>query len=389
MMPKKRKLAAILVLIGLTSLPAVAAEKLVYKQFPVTVLANHEVVGTEGAPLPADLVNILVPLSHQDCKGVLFFPEAELARVDMQPSYTVSFDEALDPAGLEEEAAGRFLNALQRSMGMKPEAADIQKVAREKLLAIKTDAKLAGPAPSGDARKLARPGEFIERTGSKRLIVTPGVDDQEMLDALRQKGIDVKVVENPARVGAELSKKLCASYSEAAETSRFVVWYKPATAIIDQPPLDNTPPPEAMQHVRQGLTYISLAKGARGAQEKRENYRNAEASFTAAIDTGGSCYANAFMNRGLVYALQDKPSLAMRDLTKAVGCDPEDATIRYNMAAVHSLAGDKDLSLEALDAALERGFSDCNALRDDPDLRNVRKVPEYRETLERHKLFCF
>jgi tetratricopeptide (TPR) repeat protein len=390
-MPNKRKITPVVALIASISLPAAAAEKLVYKTFPFTVLVNQEVAKAEGEPLPAELVNMLVPVNHQDCKEILFFPEAELTRFDVQPSYTVSFEETLNPSGLQEEAAERVLNTLQRRMGMKPEAADIQNVAREKLLAIKVDGKLVASTPSGDALKTGRPWEVIERTGIKRLIVTPGPDDQEMAEALRQKGVELKVIENPARVSAELGRTLCSIDVSSTEAPRFVVWYKPAGP-HPQPGRKNGPLPESVQHVRQGLTYISLAKGARGAQEKKENYRNAEDSFSAAIDSEeqrGGCYAKAYMNRGLVYALQDKPRLALRDLTKAVECDPEDAVIRYNLAAVHSLSGDNDLSIEALDAALVRGFSDCNALRDDPDLKNARKVPEYRETLEKHKLFCF
>jgi tetratricopeptide (TPR) repeat protein len=390
----KRALVSCTFLIVFIAVPVEAAETLSYKTFPITVLVNHEIVSAEGEPLPADLLNILLPINHQDCKQSLFFPEAEITRVDVQPSYTISFEEVLDPARLEEEASNRFLNALQRRMGIKPDAADIQKVAQEKLLAIKAEGNLASPAPSAASTSvLERHTELIERMRGERLIVTPGLDDPQLLNALKEKGVEVKVVGNPAKVSAELGRMLCMSDSASAGVPRFVVWYKPAAANIpSQSKGPNKPQPEAVQNVRQGLTYISLAKGARGAQEKRENYRNAEASFNAAIDSEakrGGCYANAYMNRGLVYALQDKPSLALRDLTKAVECDPEDATIRYNLAAVHSLAGDKDLSIEALDAALERGFSDCNALRDDPDLKNVRKVPEYKETLEKHRLFCF
>lgn len=103
-----------------------------------------------------------------------------------------------------------------------------------------------------------------------------------------------------------------------------------AREIIDWQSRPNEPLPEAVQHVRQGLTYIFLAKGARGVQEKRENYRNAETRFTAAIDSEAkrpACYASAYMNRGLVYALQDKPSLALRDLNRAVSAIQ--TTLRY------------------------------------------------------------
>lgn len=113
-----------------------------------------------------------------------------------------------------------------------------------------------------------------------------------------------------------------------------------AREIIDWQSRPNEPLPEAVQHVRQGLTYIFLAKGARGVQEKRENYRNAETRFTAAIDSEAkrpACYASAYMNRGLVYALQDKPSLALRDLNRAVSAIQ--TTLRYGTSGRRSFTG--------------------------------------------------
>ena len=45
------------------------------------------------------------------------------------------------------------------------------------------------------------------------------------------------------------------------------------------------------------------------------------------------------------------------------------------------------IALDEIDAALARGFSDYDALRRDPDLENLRRSPEFRKVLEKHKVF--
>ena len=45
------------------------------------------------------------------------------------------------------------------------------------------------------------------------------------------------------------------------------------------------------------------------------------------------------------------------------------------------------LALDEIDAALAKGFSDYDALRRDPDLENLRRSPEFRKVLEKHKVF--
>ncbi|QLP99803.1 MAG: hypothetical protein HZY78_05835 [Burkholderiaceae bacterium] len=61
--------------------------------------------------------------------------------------------------------------------------------------------------------------------------------------------------------------------------------------------------------------------------------------------------------------------------------------MRYNFASLHSLRGNVDLALDEIDAALSKGFTDYDALRDDPDLANLRRHPEFRKILEKHKVF--
>ena len=89
---------------------------------------------------------------------------------------------------------------------------------------------------------------------------------------------------------------------------------------------------------------------------------------------------------------QKKYNKAEEDLKKAAGLKPKDPIIHYNLAALYSLQNKLDLALDELDEALENGFSNYDALKStgensDPDLKNLRKNPEYRKVLEKHKVF--
>lgn len=150
----------------------------------------------------------------------------------------------------------------------------------------------------------------------------------------------------------------------------------------------------AQQHIQQGMTFVSMAKQNPG--KTSENYDNAIGEFTEAIATsekmeklGMPCYAEAYMNRGVAYMMQKKPNKAFADLTKAVQCSPWSHMGYYNLAAYYSLQQQHDLAFDILDVTLTLGFNDCEALRADPDLKNIRdQQDEFRRVLERHRMFC-
>jgi len=153
-------------------------------------------------------------------------------------------------------------------------------------------------------------------------------------------------------------------------------------------------PTEAEAHFRQGMLYA-----------KQESYKNAILEFEKALELYPchicdvcevnanitSCYADAYANLGVVYIAQNKLNLAVENLKKAVSLDKKmkrkNGLAYYNLAVVHSLREELDLGIEALDNALEQGFNEIEALRGDPDLKNLRKHPEFTKTLEKHHIF--
>lgn len=159
-----------------------------------------------------------------------------------------------------------------------------------------------------------------------------------------------------------------------------------ATAAPDKKASGGEPSEAAKANLKQAMSYISIAKNAQTKGIRNENIQNAIAEFTNAMNKDPN-YAEAYAGRAGAYMLQGKNNKALDDLKKAKELKPDSASIRYNLACVHSLMGNTDYGLDELDAALSKGFDDYGSLRKDPDINNLRKSKEFQKILEKHKVF--
>lgn len=134
-------------------------------------------------------------------------------------------------------------------------------------------------------------------------------------------------------------------------------------------------PTEAKLNLQQGMNYM-----------RARDFDNAIREFSIAIEKYPD-YDVAYSNRSVAYMQQRKFNKAMDDLKKAEEINPNNPIVHYNFVSLYSLQNQLDRALDSLDRALELGFSDYDALRKDPDLRNVRKHPEFKKILEKYKVF--
>jgi hypothetical protein len=161
----------------------------------------------------------------------------------------------------------------------------------------------------------------------------------------------------------------------------------PPPPAAQQAPRAGEPSLEVRTHIKQGMSYVSVAKNSNTPGIFRENIENAINEFSNAIKKDPN-YAEAYSNRGVAYMMQKKYNKALDDLKKAKELSPDSANIRYNLASCHSLMGNLDYGFDELDAALSRGFSSYDSLRRDPDIENLRqKQREFRRVLEKNKVF--
>lgn len=141
------------------------------------------------------------------------------------------------------------------------------------------------------------------------------------------------------------------------------------------PSAQATVPIEAKLNMQQGLNYM-----------RSKDYDNAIKEFTLAIEKFPQ-YDVAYSNRAVAYMHQSKFNKALDDLKKAEEINPNNPTVHYNFVALYSMQKQLDRALDSLDRALELGFNNYDALRNDPDLANVRKHPEFRKICEKYKVF--
>lgn len=145
-------------------------------------------------------------------------------------------------------------------------------------------------------------------------------------------------------------------------------------------------PAEANANYQQAFSFVSTAKNSKDKASREEALNNALNEFTQAIKKAPA-FADAYSNRGVVYMQLGKMNKAEEDIKKALEIDGKNAVAHYNLASVHSINKKIDLALDEIDAAIANGFTRYDDLRNDPDLANVRKSPEFRKTLEKHKVF--
>jgi tetratricopeptide (TPR) repeat protein len=78
------------------------------------------------------------------------------------------------------------------------------------------------------------------------------------------------------------------------------------------------------------------------------------------------------------YALRGKPEQSFKVDQQLARLQPHNPLVFYNLACGHSLSGEVDRAVEALEKALALGYRDFKWLAKDPDLRQLRQHPLYR-----------
>ncbi|MCH9647667.1 MAG: tetratricopeptide repeat protein [Deltaproteobacteria bacterium] len=129
----------------------------------------------------------------------------------------------------------------------------------------------------------------------------------------------------------------------------------------------------------QELLDEAFAKAGRSRDSlKHYRYRTAQESLHM-LQNSGSKKAQAWYRVGTrLLQLRDLPA-ASEALEKAARLDPEGrSSAWYNLACARSLAGQEDAALEALQRAIEDGYSSGNHMMRDPDLSALRNNAEFK-----------
>ncbi len=145
-------------------------------------------------------------------------------------------------------------------------------------------------------------------------------------------------------------------------------------------------PEEAKASLNQAFSYISSAKVAVSKKAQQDLLENAEKELNNAIKIHPN-YAEALMNRGVLYMSMNKLNKAELDLKAAFALEPKNSNIGYNIICLYSKTNRVDLAIDLLDETLKLGFDNYDSLRSDPDLKALRKSKEFKKVLEKNKIF--
>lgn len=109
-----------------------------------------------------------------------------------------------------------------------------------------------------------------------------------------------------------------------------------------------------------------------------------ERFFEAVLSTYPD-YAEALSYMGSIYTKRGEYARGLEIDLRLARLKPRSARVFYNLACSYALLGKPDEAFDALEKAVERGFSDAEHLARDEDLKSLRDDPRFKKLLERVK----
>ncbi len=93
---------------------------------------------------------------------------------------------------------------------------------------------------------------------------------------------------------------------------------------------------------------------------------------------------SARVNLGIVLAQIGRKAEAIEQFREVVRNEPDyNPSLYYNIACYYAVAGQSMRAMEWLEKAVSHGYDNWELIRTDPDLQNLRGLPEYRDFISR------
>jgi len=110
----------------------------------------------------------------------------------------------------------------------------------------------------------------------------------------------------------------------------------------------------------------------------------AQAALECAIDADPK-YALAHYDLGTVLArIEGQQDRALGCFERAIGLDPDLFWAYYSVGCIHAKAGRKDLALQSIEKALDKGMKDFDHITKDLDLEGIREDSSFQDLLRRY-----
>jgi tetratricopeptide (TPR) repeat protein len=116
---------------------------------------------------------------------------------------------------------------------------------------------------------------------------------------------------------------------------------------------------------------------------REQTQRDFEIDFLARVLERDPFFVDAIRVQGNNLAAKGEYARVLQLDRRLVRLIPDDAIAWYNLACTYAVLGVVDPAFSALQRALELGYRFMNRLRQDPDLKSLRRDPRFLRLLRR------
>lgn len=372
----------------------------------ITVYLSRPLTEKEGSPLSSEFRELALPISDSKlCEGLILIPEIQIARLDS----TNSEVKPLLKFPLEKS----FSEKLAEKFGKKPGILVWKEKIQTALNTVRVNKEWsqAGDKTVG-LNNLASEATVSEATIRFILPAKAGAISKDAVQRIFAGSAPESTIllENKSEWSQQLLGSLCSGDPEQARQKAgditVALIYKPLLEDIEKPKITTLTQKKpsskcsSQYDLNQGIQFISMSKAKPTETLRKSDLNNAFQIFDSVVresDAVGECCAKALMNRGIARDLLGESNLAFTDLKAAEQCDSQNMEVHYNLACHYSKHSTKanqqlDLALQELTKAIEAEFKDCDQIKQDPDLANLRRDKDFkdklRKMLHQHGQYC-
>ena len=90
-------------------------------------------------------------------------------------------------------------------------------------------------------------------------------------------------------------------------------------------------------------------------------------------------FEEAYINLSTAYLNKKSFKLSLKTLKTLESINPKHPLLHYNFSCYYSLLGNIPKGIESLKQAISHGFKNHQILKTDPDIKNLRQNPQFRE----------
>jgi len=111
---------------------------------------------------------------------------------------------------------------------------------------------------------------------------------------------------------------------------------------------------------------------------KQNNLDEAISNYKMALHHNKN-FDEAYINLSTAYLTGKQFEASLKTLNTLQGTNPNHPLLHYNLSCYYALTGNTTLGIESLKQAVANGFNNLQTLKTDPDLRNLRSNPRFKE----------